>query len=137
MRQQSGALIGAALFIWVSGPTQSGEVGAYICAVDNCGKQFLDRSQAEAEACRAGVQGANNSPSSPDCLKMCETSYGSKGGGVKDACLKGCEMFPSECLRDGNVPPEDPQLKRQRQERYAPQRPNPPQQRRYRDYRYW
>jgi hypothetical protein len=123
--------------VFFSCPAQSGPVGSYICAVDNCGKKYLDASQAQAEACRAGVQGGDKKPSNPGCLSMCEADFGPKGKALVAACKTGCAMFPSECLRDGAVPPADPQLKRPRTERYPPPKPKPAQQPRYRDYPRW
>jgi hypothetical protein len=110
-------------------------VSAYICAVDNC-RQYLDTGKEVAEACRDGVQAAENKPSNPACLKMCESSHGPKGKAQKDACLKGCAMFPDNCLRGGKVAPDDPQMRRPRTERYTEPSPAPSQRNQNR-YRYW
>jgi hypothetical protein len=130
----SSALVAAAFSLWL-GPAQGGSVGAYICAVDNCEKKYSEAGQ--FDACRTGVQGAENKPSNPGCLSMCEKDFGPKGESLVAACKTGCAMFPSECLRDGAVPPHDPQINRPRTERYPPPKPRPPHEPRYRDYRYW
>jgi hypothetical protein len=135
MKAIARTLTTAAAVLWL-GSAQGGNVGAYICAVDNCDKKYPGAGQ--ADACRSGVQGANNRPSSPACLSMCEADFAPQGKSLIAACKTGCAMFPSECLRDGAVPPSDPQLKRPRTERYAPEKarkttPNPA----YRDYRRW
>jgi hypothetical protein len=133
----STALFTAVAFLSMSGAAMSGPVGAYICAIDNCGAKYSDLGQAEADACRAGVQGADKRPSNPSCLKMCDADFGPKGKSQVEACKTGCAMFPSECLRDGAVPPADSQLTRPRTERYAPPPPKPSPQPRYRDYPRW
>jgi hypothetical protein len=66
----STVLVTAVAFLGMSGAARSGPVGAYICAIDNCGAKYTDLGQAEADACRAGVQGADKRPSNPSCLKV-------------------------------------------------------------------
>lgn len=135
MRMLFRIFCAVALFLGWCGSAMSGEVSAYICAVDNCGKEYLEHSQAAAEACRAGVQDAGGQPSSPQCTGMCETTYGPQGKSLMDACVKGCAMFPSACLRAGQVAPKDPKMTRPRTERYTappPQRSQP-----YRDRYYY
>jgi hypothetical protein len=137
MHHLTPALGAAALTLCLAGSVQGGEVSAYICAVDNCAKRYLDSSQAVAEACRDGVHNAGKKPSSPECLKLCDASYGAKGESLVTACKKGCSLFPDACLRDGSVAPEDPKMRRPRTERYTapPARPSQRNQDRYR--RWW
>ena len=128
----------AALSVCLSGAAHSATVGVYICGVDNCKKAYLERSNAQLDACREGVGNASDSkPSSPSCLSMCETSY--RGQGERGACKNGCAMFPEECLRDGKVAPKDKSYKRDRgDQKWKPTPQKMPKQRQYRDrYRYW
>lgn len=85
----------------------AGPAGTFVCAVDNCVRSYTDSGQVHLDACRAGVRSAvQQGESNGVCRAMCEKKYQKQGESVQEACTLGCTLFPSKCLRDGEIPPE-------------------------------
>lgn len=82
--------------------------GAYVCAVDNCKRQFSAQETQVFEACRDGAaHAADSEPSSAACLAMCKNTHSGGNASRQEACETGCALFPSRCLRFGKLPPRD------------------------------
>jgi hypothetical protein len=100
------------LFAVFSYPSHAIHPGVYVCAVDNCKRQFRAEDNQVFEACREGAaHAANSTPSNPACLAMCESTYSGSEGQMREACETGCALFPSRCLRFGELPPRDPRAR--------------------------
>jgi hypothetical protein len=103
-------LIGLIVFVLLALSDVSHAVhpGAYVCAVDNCKRQFSDQETEVFEACRDGAaHAADSEPSSAACLAMCKNRHSGGNAARQEACETGCALFPSRCLRFGKLPPRD------------------------------
>lgn len=102
----------ALLVCLASAATHAVHPGAYVCAVDLCRKDYRSQGEALFEACRDGAAHAvNSAPASAACLQMCSTAFPESGGPPHDACTTGCALYPSRCLRFGELPPKDEYLR--------------------------
>ena len=100
------------LFAVFSYPSHAIHPGVYVCAVDNCKRQFRGEDRQVFEACRDGAaHAADSAPSSPACLAMCDNRYSGSEGQMLGACQTGCALFPPRCLRFGELPPRDPRAR--------------------------
>lgn len=108
------SLFGVLLFLgaFIAFPSHAAHPGVYVCATDNCARQFREHGEALFEACRAGVaDAAKSSPDSAACRAMCSNAYPGAESDEHDACKTGCALYPSHCLRDGKFPPKDDYLR--------------------------
>lgn len=94
----------------ITAETQAVHPGAYVCAVDNCKKDYRKQSESLFEACRDGAAyAADSEPASAACMQMCKTNH--QDGAAHDACATGCALYPKHCLRFGELPPKDNYLR--------------------------
>lgn len=85
-------------------------VGGYVCAMDNCRKAF-HADKTLLGACQSGMRKAlETGPSSTACVKGCKAGYPEPQKAAREACLRGCTLFPKACLRRGRLPPKEHRL---------------------------